>query len=62
LWNGAVGYAGPSRIHLLKLVIKDPLHISAHLSTHFHLTKAKEWARPGIGIFTMAARKPNEQK
>lgn len=59
-WNGSVDYAGPSRVRLLKSIVKDPFHLPMHLSKYFHLTEAKGWERSGIGIFTIAARKPIE--
>ena len=57
-WEGDVAYVGPSKAMLLKSIIKAPWRLPMHVSTHRRLTKAKEWDRAGIGIFTIAARKP----
>lgn len=55
-WNGSLGYAGPSRAHLLMSIIKDPLHLFYHLSRYFGLKQAKGWEKSGVEIFTVAAR------
>jgi len=56
-WIGSVGYPGPSRVHLLKSILRNPLHFPLFLSKHHLLKKAKKWNHGGIGIFTIAARK-----
>ena len=56
-WNGSVNYKGPSSLHVLKSIIKDPLHLTRNLSQYYHLTKAKKWDYSSMGIFTIAARK-----
>ncbi len=59
-WSGTVKYAGPSRFHLLKSIVRDPLHLANHFYNHSRLIKAKDWSMPGIGIFAVAARMPNQ--
>jgi 2-polyprenyl-3-methyl-5-hydroxy-6-metoxy-1,4-benzoquinol methylase len=58
-WKGNVSYQGPSMAHFLKLIVRDPLHLSMHLSKHSDLIRAKRWDMSGIEIFTIATRKPN---
>jgi len=60
-WNGTTGYAGPSRAQLLNKIIRNPLRLTSHLSKYNNLTKAKDWETPGIGIFAIAARKPDKK-
>jgi 2-polyprenyl-3-methyl-5-hydroxy-6-metoxy-1,4-benzoquinol methylase len=56
-WVGSVSYAGHTRAHLLKSVIKKPFHFPIHLAMHNSLKEAKNWKHGGIGIFALAARK-----
>lgn len=59
-WIGSISYAGPSKINLLKAIAKKPLRMKEHVSKYRALSQVKAWEMPGIGIFTIAARKPIE--
>ncbi len=56
-WQGKADYLGPSRISLLKSLLRQPLQIRKHLRLYEELIKAKTWEMPGIGIFAVAGRR-----
>ena len=56
-WFGDINYAGPSRLHLLRSLLCQPLHSRRHVSNYVDLLKAKTWEMAGIDIFAVAARK-----
>jgi SAM-dependent methyltransferase len=58
-WNGSTGYTGPSKLSLVKSIIRDPINLPRHVSKHMVLTRAKSWEMSGIDIFAVASRKPN---
>jgi SAM-dependent methyltransferase len=60
-WNGSINYAGPSTIHLLKWIVRDPFHLRLHLNKFFSLIRARGWEKSGFGIFAIAARKPYKE-
>ena len=56
-WTGKVEFEGPSRLNLIKSIVKKPFSLLSHLDRHASLTRAKDWDMAGMGIFTIAARK-----
>jgi 2-polyprenyl-3-methyl-5-hydroxy-6-metoxy-1,4-benzoquinol methylase len=50
-------YSGPSKLSLIKSIVKNPLKLPQHLSKYHDLLKAKDWELSGMGIFAVAARK-----
>ncbi len=59
-WNGVINYKGPSHVNLLKSIIKNPLEIFKNLRKHSDLRRSRKWEMSGMGIFTIAARKPDK--
>lgn len=59
-WTGSVDYKGPSLINLLKSIIKRPFLLFSHITLYSNLMRAKRWQMAGMGIFTIAARKPDK--
>ena len=56
-WRGSADYIGPSRVQLLKSIVKHPSKGASYISRFIELKNATSWSSSGIGIFAMAARK-----
>ena len=52
-WKGNVSYVWPSKVHLLKSMIKKPFSFPGYIRK---LHKAMKWEYGGIGIFTISAK------
>jgi hypothetical protein len=56
-WAGQADYPGPSYVHLLKSIVKNPFKASTHFAAFRELSLAAAWPMAGIGIFAVAAQK-----
>ena len=54
-WYGTVGYQGPSRAQLMEKIVKNPVHLTRHISQFLELKKARHWEMPRLDIFAVAA-------
>lgn len=55
--QGDSEFAGPSRLHLIRNIVKDPLRSIQLVQRHMNLLKASKWKNAGLWIFAIAAQK-----